>query len=168
MISEDPPAWSDKLSGTAWSVNSSLDRAGHHRRSPEWVAELWRSPQAKLLRLDDDVSFTVQADGSLRFLEPAGDHDPQRHRLLGLVEGAPVFAVQTALDPEVDGPVSSLREVGGSLSDVERDIAAAATALERWHRLEPICPRCGGETLVTDGGFARHCARCDEQHFPRT
>ena len=23
-------------------------------------------------------------------------------------------------------------------------------------------------TLVVDGGYARHCERCDEQHFPRT
>ncbi|MGI3782429.1 MAG: NAD(+) diphosphatase [Janthinobacterium lividum] len=168
MISEVPPAWSDELSGVAWSVASSLDRAGHDRRSAEWVAQLWRSPDARLLQLDADASFTTQADGSLRLVEPSAEHDPQRHRLLGLVEGAPVFAVEALLDPGVDGEVRSLREVGGSLSDVQRDVAAAATALVRWHQLEPQCPRCGGETLVVDGGYARHCGRCDEQHFPRT
>jgi len=164
VIPEAPPAWSDELSGVGWSVASSLDRVGHHRRSADWVAQLWRSPDARLLKLDADVSFTTHADGSLRFVKPFVDHDPQRHRLLGLVDGAPVFAVQAV----VDGEVRSLREVGGSLSDVERDIAAAATALARWHLLEPFCPRCGGDTLVVDGGFARHCERCDEQHFPRT
>ena len=34
--------------------------------------------------------------------------------------------------------------------------------------MEPQCPRCGGPTRVVDGGYARHCERCDEQHFPRT
>ena len=164
MSPEAPPAWSDELSGVAWSVASSLDRVGHHRRSPDWVAQLWRSPDARLLKLDADANFTTQADQTLRLVKPFVDHDPQRHLLLGLVDGAPVFAVQAV----VDGEVRSLREVGGSLSDVERDVAAAATALVRWHQLEPMCPRCGGPTLVTDGGYARHCERCDEQHFPRT
>jgi NAD+ diphosphatase len=167
VIPEAPPAWSDELSGVAWSEASALDRVGHHRRSPEWVSHLWRSPDARLLKLDADAGFTTQADGSLRLVKPFVEHDPQRHRLLGLVDGAPVFAVQALLSP-ADGKVRNLREVGGSLSDVERDIAAAATALVRWHQLEPCCPRCGGETLAVEGGFARHCARCDEQHFPRT
>ena len=48
MINEVPPAWSDELSGVAWSASSALDRVGHHRRSPEWVAHLWRSPDARL------------------------------------------------------------------------------------------------------------------------
>lgn len=164
MTSEAPPAWSDELSGSGWSASSELDRVGHHRRSPEWVAQLWRSADARLLKLDADANFTVQAEGSLRLVRPFVDHDSQRHRLLGLVGGAPVFAVQAV----VEGEVRSLREVGGTLSDAERDVAAAATALIRWHQLEPCCPRCGGPTLVTDGGYARHCERCDEQHFPRT
>lgn len=164
MIPVVPPAWSDELSGVGWSVASSLDRVGHHRRSAEWVAQLWRSPDARLLKLDADASFTTLPDGSLRLVKPFVEHDPQRHLLLGLVDGAPVFAVQAV----VDGEVRSLREVGGSLSDVERDVAAAATALVRWHQMEPQCPRCGGATRVVDGGYARHCERCDEQHFPRT
>lgn len=164
MTSEVPPAWSDELSAVAWSTSSSLDRVGHHRRNADWVAQLWRSPEARLLKLDADANFTTQPDGSLRLVKPFVDHDSQRHRLLGLVDGAPVFAVQAV----VDGEVRSLREVGGSLSDTERDVAAAATALVRWHQMEPSCPRCGGDTLVVEGGYARHCERCDEQHFPRT
>lgn len=168
MISEAPPAWSDELSGVAWSAASALDRVGHHRRSPDWVAQLWRSPDARLLKLDADTGFETLADGSLKLVKPFVEHDPQRHRLLGLVDGAPVFAVEALLAPSNDGEVHNLREVGGLLSDVQRDVAAAATALVRWHQMEPMCPRCGGETRVVDAGFARHCAACDEQHFPRT
>jgi NAD+ diphosphatase len=164
VIPEAPPAWSDALSAVAWSTSSALDRVGHQRRSGDWVAQLWRSPDARLLELDAEANFTTHADGSLRLVKPFAELDAQRHRLLGLVDGAPVFAVEAV----VQGEVASLRQVGGSLSDVERDIAAAATALLRWHQMEPCCPRCGGETRVVEAGFARHCARCDEQHFPRT
>jgi NAD+ diphosphatase len=61
-----------------------------------------------------------------------------------------------------------LREVGFQLTDNERDIAATAAAVTHWHRLEPQCPSCGGATVVTNGGYARHCAACDRDHFPRT
>ena len=62
----------------------------------------------------------------------------------------------------------TLREVGHQLSDNERDIAAAASAVTQWHRLEPMCPQCGGGTKVINGGFARHCTVCQRDHFPRT
>jgi NAD+ diphosphatase len=64
--------------------------------------------------------------------------------------------------------VHDFREVGYQLTDNERDIAAAATALANWHRASPLCARCGGATRVINGGFARHCQTCDEDHFPRT
>ena len=110
MIPVVPPAWSDELSGVGWSVASSLDRVGHHRRSAEWVAQLWRSPDARLLKLDADAAFETLPDGSLKLVKPFVEHDPQRHLLLGLVDGAPVFAVQALLAPGADGAVRSLRE----------------------------------------------------------
>jgi len=34
--------------------------------------------------------------------------------------------------------------------------------------MESRCPRCGSLTTVINGGFARHCTACGEDHFPRT
>ena len=96
--------------------------------------------------------------------KPFVEFDLQRHRLLGLLNGAPIFAVETL----TEGEVHDLREVGFQLSDNERDIAAAASAIVIWHQLEPMCPDCGGPTTVINGGFARHCAPCGRDHFPRT
>ena len=144
---------------------SDLDRVDHHRRTPEWVAGLWRAEDAKLLKLDDQSRFTTNPGGSkLRMTKPFVDYDSQRHRLLGLLDAVPVFAVETL----TEGEVHDMREVGHQLSDNERDIAATAAALTHWHRREPHCPRCGGPTVVINGGFARHCQSCDEDHFPRT
>jgi NAD+ diphosphatase len=144
---------------------SDLDRVDHHRRSTEWVAGLWRASDAKLLKLTRDSKFTTKAGGArLRMTKPFVEFDSQRHRLLGLLNGAPIFAVEAL----TDGEVHDLREVGGLLSETELDIAAAATAVLNWHRMESICPRCGGATLVINGGFARHCTACGEDHFPRT
>jgi len=144
---------------------SDLDRVDHHRRSPEWVGGLWRAEDAKLLKLDDQSRFTTNAGGSkLRMTKPFVEYDSQRHRLLGLLDAVPIFAVETL----TEGEVHDMREVGHQLSDNERDIAATASALTYWHRREPRCARCGGPTVVINGGFARHCESCGEDHFPRT
>ena len=144
---------------------SDLDRVDHHRGSAEWVAGLWRAEDAQLLKLDAKARFTTNTGGSkLRMTRPFVEFDLQRHRLLGLLDGAPIFAVETL----TNGEVHDLREVGFQLSDNERDIAAAAAAIVTWHQLEPMCPQCGGPTLVINGGFARRCAICERDHFPRT
>ena len=150
---------------TNWAVASDLDRVDHHRRSAEWVAGLWRSEQAKLLKLDAESRFTTNAGGSkLRMTKPFVEYDSQRHRLLGLLDESPIFAVETL----TEGEVHDLREVGFQLSDNERDIAAMASALAHWHRRDSHCPQCGRPTRVINGGVARRCARCDLEHFPRT
>lgn len=144
---------------------SDLDRVDHHRRSPEWVSNLWRADDAKLLKLDDESRFTTNVGGSkLRMTKPFVEYDSQRHRLLGMLHGSPIFAVEAL----TEGEVHDFREVSFQLTDNERDIAAAATAVCNWHRDECFCPRCGAATTVIHGGFARRCDACDEEHFPRT
>lgn len=148
-----------------WAMASDLDRVDHHRESAEWVAGLWYAEDAKLLTLDAESRFSTNAGGSkLRLTKPFMEFDSQRHRLLGLLNGSPIFAVEEL----PDGEMHDLREVGFQLTDNERDIAATAAAVTHWHRLEPRCPNCGGATVVTNGGYARHCAACDRDHFPRT
>jgi NAD+ diphosphatase len=148
-----------------WSGASDLDRVDHHRRSVDWVSQMWRADDAKLLKLDDQSRFTTNNGGSkLRMTKPFVEFDNQRHRLLGLLQGAPIFAVEAL----TDGEVHDLREVGFQLTDHERDIAATAAAVTHWHRNEPRCPHCGSETRVMNGGFARHCDACGYENFPRT
>jgi NAD+ diphosphatase len=148
-----------------WAMPSDLDRVDHHRASSEWVAGLWYAEDAKLLMVDAESRFSTNAGGSkLRMAKPSMEFDSQRHRLLGLLNGSPIFAVE---EP-ADGEMHDLREVGFQLTDNELDIAATAAALTHWHRLEPYCPRCGGDTLVINGGIARHCRACGLDHFPRT
>lgn len=148
-----------------WAMASDLDRVDHHRTSAEWVANLWRDSHAKLLKLDDRSRFTTNVGGSkLRMTKPFVEYDSQRHRLLGMLNGAPIFVVEAL----TEGEVHDFRDVGFQLTDSERDIAATAAAVCNWHRMARFCGRCGSETLVINGGFARHCDSCDIDHFPRT
>lgn len=142
-----------------------MDRVDEHRCKPEWVAGLWAADDARLLKVADQGRFTTNVVGDkLRLTKPFVQYDPQRHFLLGQIDGAPVWVVRAI----VDGPTYSLREVGAQLSDTERDIAAAAVALTHWHALDPRCPFCGSETAVGRGGFNRTCLACGREIFPRT
>lgn len=149
----------------SWAMPSDLDRVDHHRASADWVAGLWHAEDAKLLTVDAESRFSTNAGGSkLRMTKPFEEFDSQRHWLLGLLNGSPIFTVEEL----ADGEMHDLREVGFQLTDNELDIAAAAAALAHWHRLEPHCPRCGVATIVINGGLARHCRACGLDHFPRT
>jgi NAD+ diphosphatase len=144
---------------------SDLDRVDQHRASTEWVAGLWKADDAKLLKLDADSRFTTHHGGQkLRMTKPFVEFDSQRHRLLGMLNGSPIFSVEAL----TEGEVHDFREVGALLTDNERDIAATASALNQWHHAEPRCPKCGDPTKVINGGFARHCLTCGHDHFPRT
>jgi NAD+ diphosphatase len=73
---------------------SDLDRVDQHRKSSDWVAGLWRAEDARLLKLDSNSRFTTNTGGSkLRMTKPFVEYDSQRHLLLGLLNGAPIFAV---------------------------------------------------------------------------
>ncbi|GAB3703827.1 NAD(+) diphosphatase [Mariniluteicoccus flavus] len=148
-----------------WTTPSSLDRAEQHRASPEWVAGLWRREDALLVKADEDGNLFSDADGTaLRLTRPFVEHDPRRHILLGLVDESPVFAVQAI----ADGPVASLRALNDHLDGAWLDVATTALALLHWHRLDPRCPGCGGETTMASGGMTRACPACDRVSFPRT
>lgn len=148
-----------------WTAPSALDRVDEHRCTPDWVAGLWSADDAQLLKVAEEGRFTTdEAGAALRTTKPFVRYDPQRHFLLGLVDGAPIWVVRAV----VDGPTHSLRQVGARLNDTERDIAAAAVALTHWHALDPHCPACGARTTVGRGGFNRTCTVCHRESFPRT
>ena len=48
----------------SWAMPSDLDRVGHHRASPEWVAGLWYAEDAKLLIVDAQSRFSTNAGGT--------------------------------------------------------------------------------------------------------
>lgn len=148
-----------------WSEPGILDRVDLHRRSTEWVGNLWRQEDTLLLKIDAESRFTTDPEGTrLRLVRPFVDFDDQRHVLLGLYEERPVFVVEAL----VDGPVHDLRQMAGQLSQVEREIATQAIAVTNWHRAEPRCGFCGTETRRIRGGLGRHCDTCGKEVFLRT
>lgn len=148
-----------------WLTASMLDRVDAHRENPEWVADQWKHPDAWLLPVDARGSFAVDdSTGRLQLVRPAADYDPQRHFLLGRVDGAPVFVEETPVAGDAPLP---LRLMGRRFNDLDREIATVATALLGWHRSDRHCARCGGTCVAERGGFTRRCTTCGAEQFPR-
>ncbi|MBL3686710.1 NAD(+) diphosphatase [Leucobacter zeae] len=155
--------------------------------SEEALAAAWREPGARILTVRGQDVPIVEDDRGPRLaldatsgeyaLEGPPDSDgrpgPLQHLFLGRVAGDPMFATAAAegaesgSDGESDVAWVHPFEVGGSLSDAERELIAIASALIRWHEAAGFSPRDGGPTRPVQGGWARLDERGGEL-FPRT
>ncbi|NLT31796.1 MAG: NAD(+) diphosphatase [Propionibacterium sp.] len=145
-----------------WAFGSLLDRVDEQREQPEWVAGLWHD-DARVLQVGERGTLPLTAEGALRLIPVSGAYDPQRHFLLGVRDGVPVFAEQAVLDEDA----KPLIFLGHLLDDADREVAIVATALLAWHAAEQHCGRCGAVTESHRGGFSRYCTSCHCDHFPR-
>ena len=146
---------------TTWKNPSRLDRVEEHRGDDSWVAQLWMSPQARLLAVSDDGRL-AWADGGPALRPVSGTRD-ERHLLAGLVDGAPVF-IETGAD--LTGS-PQLRTVMDGLDGADLEVAFTAAALADWHRRSRFCPACGTLTVPVRAGAGRLCPACAVELYPR-
>jgi NAD+ diphosphatase len=144
-----------------WTAPSALDRAEDRRTNPDWVAGLWGRTDAVVLPVGE-AAVTADASGALAPRATDGAYDPERHYLLGLVDGRPWFA--TWAD---DGTVA-LRSLMDGLPAAHLEVAFTGSGLATWHRNTGFCERCGSPTRAASGGQSRVCTGCGRELYPRT
>ncbi len=146
---------------TTWESPSRLDRVEERRADERWVAELWASPQARVLPVTVEGGL-AWLDGKL-VLQPAHGGLTEHHLLIGLVDDRPVFArTRAVLDDAV-----TLRTVMDGLDETALQLAFAAVALADWHRRSGFCGECGAVTAVARAGASRVCTGCGAELYPR-
>lgn len=143
-----------------------LDRASSRRRDADWLASARRDPRARAL---------ASSEGRLALAEPdrlehgVGTPQPLESTepvLLGLRDGAPLFAVEGD-EPPHGARWAGLRDLAGVLSPERAAVAAIAIAIGTWHRRHRFCANCGSPTVVTEAGWLRSCPSCGADHHPR-
>ncbi len=167
-----------------------LDRQGLKRSDEAYLAALVARADARFLVLADQKpiiwSNKERTEASVRWLsqgdlETAGlPYAPDELLFLGVdkTTGAGRFALgvtehRTSHAPgalEFLRPVVDLRTLAmhGVMSAEDLSLIGQAKALVQWHENARCCGRCGGTTLVKDGGWRRKCWACGLEHFPRT
>jgi NAD+ diphosphatase len=152
-------------------ARSTLDRAAHHRRDPDWLAEAEKS--ALVLVVDTEAGGRALArdneDGtaSLVLLDFATAPGGDRHFLGVDGDGTPVFTVDAPLPAMTEATGVTLRDVGHRLDDRDAGLFSAAAALVNWHASHLFSPRSGLPTTITEAGWTRTDPD-GKQMWPRT
>ncbi len=141
-----------------------LDRADHERNDPAAFARAKADPAARLLRLNG-LEPMVDAAGALVLDAMTPDVDAV---LLGYRDGGPLFATGdgTATTPAMRSP--ALMTMLSAMPADQMALYGVARSLLDWHRRHGFCANCGHATTPARAGWARACAGCEAQHFPRT
>lgn len=152
-----------------------VDRSGHRREDPDWLANTIRSPDACFAPVWNDKCL-IDGDPPRVALLPHAKVDPvlapDESVFLGMFDGRPAFAFDIDCEDapfSEDGQFHDLRYLGSVLPDDQANLVAHAVALITWHRLQKFCGLCGAPTRVVSGGNTRRCsaADCGEHLFPR-
>jgi NAD+ diphosphatase len=148
-------------------VGGTLDRVNHIRTNPALLAETFADPSARLLLLDG--LEPVEADGHL-LLEPLpADALVEDHVLLGVdPQERPIFARLVADLVPNPAPTPRSGTVADLVPAAEVAFYGAARSLLHWHARHRFCSVCGVATAPVKAGWARKCASCGSEHFPRT
>lgn len=77
-------------------------------------------------------------------------------------------SVQSHADLPPGAAFVELRGAMAALSARDAELAAAGRGVLEWHRGHGHCANCGAATVPIKAGWARACAACGRQHFPRT
>ncbi|MBW4719344.1 NAD(+) diphosphatase [Saccharothrix obliqua] len=161
------------------------DRQEPLRGDAERLAQLW--PKARVITVDAHGRTLVGEKASRLLDRPAtdfGDEPPADAVLLGEQDGVAYWAVPLAEDAtEASAPTGrawfqvepteepqwlDLRACGALLDDMGAGLFTSAVALFHWHRTAKFCAVCGGTTSPVRSGWARVCAGCGREEYPRT
>ena len=160
---------------------TALDRAGHRRREPGWIAEQLRHPETRFVAVWRGQNL-VTAPGTTAPAPVLLAHHvvlttEGEMTLLGLREERALFAIDLSRDEQPlrtlgieNAEFTDLRRIGPLLARDEGALLAYARGIVHWHTRHRFCGVCGSPTQSEDAGHVRRCTNpdCKAQHFPRT
>jgi NAD+ diphosphatase len=159
---------------------SRIERAAERRVDAAALAALARDPESRSYLIGGELVALKKTSGLHDPLFTAADArglgDPAEVAFLGLLDGAPRFAVSLAAPaiallqacPDID--LVDLRSIAvrGLVDCDHLPPLAECRALLGWHARHRFCPNCSAATRPVDGGWRRDCPSCHALHFPRT
>ena len=140
-----------------------IDRCANRRRDTDWLAAQLRDSRALVIDIAGDK--VAIADGHPKGRLP---RDDEALVFLGCAtDGRPWFAARAGSAGEDWRDLRGIA-VEGAVPAAEQGLLAQARSLLNWHLTHGFCANCGAPTVMSDGGYRRHCPACKSDHFPRT
>lgn len=162
-------------------IGGRLDRAAALRIDDGWIAARLADPASRFIVFHGDRPAIDVSHNQLKARRYTCDELTAMGKagnpvLLGLeAEQIALFSVSVSADDDI-GPCGDhtkfidLRSLAlqGALPEGELGVLAQARSLLFWHERHGFCANCGAATMMTEGGYRRHCGACGADHFPRT
>ena len=158
-----------------------LDRAGHRRKDPAWLAQRIVDPASRFVPVWRNQNLVYVLDRAAPRAALLARHEigeAGEAMLLGVIEDRAYFAIDLShvevplslLKAELPVEFTDLRRVGPLLARQDGSLMAYARGLAYWHTRHRFCGVCGSATESGEGGHVRRCANaaCNTTHFPRT
>lgn len=146
-------------------TGGTLDRADAIRNDPARLAEALAHPAARMLRLDG-LDPVVEDGRAATVPLPAGARAAD-FALLGIAQDGPLFVPLPHGVVDGGGYAAQIWPLLSRLGEADLAHYGAARSLLDWHARHRFCARCGSPTVPQKAGWARGCAGCGAEHFPR-
>lgn len=157
-------------------AHSPLDRAAHHRRDADWIAQALKAPATRIAPFHKLRPFVIEQGSetevgwlgahALGSAVPAG----LTTLFLGLDAGGAAHFAVDAPEPGALaelGRFDDLRALGPRLSDDDLAMLGCAKSIFEWHGRHRFCANCGAQSEIVEAGWKRVCPSCSAEHFPR-
>ena len=152
-----------------------LDRVSQRRQDGAWIASLLADPQSRVLPFRELKPLIRNHLGTAPDWQPIA---PWRDAiesgtilvLLGIGDGRAYFALDASRVPMPDGvepATADVRSLAAMIPGPDAAILAEARSLIDWHTRHGFCAQCGTPSVVSAGGWGRHCPNCRAHHYPR-
>ncbi len=157
-------------------TRSPLDRAGHRRSDPEWLAAALQAETTQIIPFHKHRAFVIEVGDALG----AGWLDPGSRKRFGFADAPSLFlgvdgggAAYFACDLADPGGLSDLgrfddlRAVTPRLARDDLAMLGCAKSIFEWHARHKFCSNCGVASDIAEAGWKRVCPACKAEHFPR-
>ena len=154
---------------------AAIERAAHLRADGDWQRSRTADPRSLVVWVEGSATAVASDAGApaLHFTPVTELDDPSGLSFLGVglddrayFAAHPVGREHAALPTDIEW--SSLRTIGGGLSDLDAGLTVTAVALDNWRARTRWCSACGSALVIRNAGWSLGCEADGIEHFPRT
>ncbi len=165
--------------------NQLLKRSSELRKDENFLKSILDSEDVNFIPMKDDENYFISGKEEIkpliltrRELESImKDISLDKMIFLGKINEKFYFSINIKSQIEMNNFINQgdiitdqLRNVIGSLTELDSSYLALAKGMTFWHEKNKFCGVCGSKTKMEEAGFVLRCVNknCNQSHFPRT
>jgi len=166
--------------------NALLDRSSILRKDKQFLTNILQSKDVNFIPMWEDENYFVLDNEEIKpLILKKNELELNTNRIsldemifLGKINEKFYFSVNLKSKVKKDtlgiiqGDIitDQLRNVIGSLTELDSSYLALAKGMTFWHEKNKFCGVCGSKTKIEEAGFVLKCVNknCNQSHFPRT